>query len=346
MKKRTKIIIATLAILVIVFTAVVVFIVFAYKHEWPWTGFVGGKDGPMKLWDWLKLLFVPVAVVVVGSGFTVLQSWTARKTAREENETDRQIARERTQEQSLQTYLDRMGRLLLDRNLRGDLDSRPDFQVANLARAWTLTILVSLDGKHKRSVIEFLYRSELIFKNEPIVTLKEADLSGAVLSEATLDKADLSGANLNKAILHWTGLSEANLSNTNLIGASMSDADLTKADLTGAKLQNARLIGASLQKANLSNADLSGADLREADLTEANLHFADLRRANMSNAIITPDQIDGATQPFLEDVTLPNGSKYTGTLPESWGEDWSRYRQERLDSPWRFHAKRQRDRIV
>ena len=77
-------------------------------------------------------------------------------------------------------------------------------------------------------------------------------------------QANLSGANLSEAIL-----SEANLSRADLSGAILSGANLSRANLTGAYLSRANLSGAYLLWANLSQANLS-----EADLSGANIDYS------------------------------------------------------------------------
>ena len=68
--------------------------------------------------------------------------------------------------------------------------------------------------------------------------LRDADLSGAILSGAVLRDADLSGADLSGAILSGADLRDADLS-----GAILSDADLRDAILSGAILSGAVLRG-------------------------------------------------------------------------------------------------------
>jgi uncharacterized protein YjbI with pentapeptide repeats len=86
------------------------------------------------------------------------------------------------------------------------------------------------------------------------IDLSEADLLGALLSEANLSGADLRKANL--IVAH-----------------------LMIANLSGADLRDARLSGAPLSEADLSGADLSRADLRQANLIETNLDGATLTDA-------------------------------------------------------------------
>jgi uncharacterized protein YjbI with pentapeptide repeats len=123
---------------------------------------------------------------------------------------------------------------LLENGLR---ESSQNTEVRKLARAWTQTTLEMLDDpKRKRSLLRFLYESQLIRKDQPVVDLERARLQEVNLEDAKLENADLSGA--------W-----------------MRGADLTGADLSGANLTGADLSGADLSQANLSGADLTDAFL-------------------------------------------------------------------------------------
>lgn len=74
----------------------------------------------------------------------------------------------RAQDEALQAYLDQMSTLLLDRDLRR---LKGDSEVRTLARARTLTILARLDGGHEKSVLQFLYESNLIKKGHVVIDL-------------------------------------------------------------------------------------------------------------------------------------------------------------------------------
>lgn len=118
------------------------------------------------------------------------------------------------------------------------------------------------------------------------LNLREAKLSGAVLSgtptrrldlsNSDFHNADLRGANLSNADLSYSylfgaNLSRANLSTANLMGAHLTGADLGKADLRGAYLPRVDFIGANLSGANLREADLRGARLIDTHLDKADL---------------------------------------------------------------------------
>src|SRR5215216_2520079 len=181
---------------------------------WRWTGFANKT-----LWDWLQLLVVPAMLALVG--FLLAEA--------QEN-IQQQAEESRAQDEALQAYLEGMGNLLLDEGL---LTSQEDEEVRTLARARTLTILGRVDGARKRSVVQFLYESELIEKDQPIVSLSGADLTDA----------DLSGTDLRGADLRVADLRRAYLSRAVLFGADLSDAVLFDAELSDARLRGANLSG-------------------------------------------------------------------------------------------------------
>jgi uncharacterized protein YjbI with pentapeptide repeats len=272
-----------------------------------------GQPFDVTLWNWLKLLIVPVVLAVGGYLFT-----------RSENRATQAAAERRAQDEALQGYLDHIGQLLLDKD-RPLRQSKERDEVRTLARAQTLSVLPRLDGVRKATVVRFLYESGLIEKGRAVLDLSGADLARSEMSQANLSGANLSRANLNQASLHKANLSAANLSEANLLGArlgstvaenpgdlgrvsrsghrvlegaNLSGADLTMASLHGAdlnstKLNNADLSNAKLYRANLNRADLSGADLRGSDLSRANLLNADLSNADLSGAFLTQARLVG-----------------------------------------------------
>ena len=58
-------------------------------------------------------------------------------------------------ETALQTYIDKMSELLLEKHLR---TSQPEEEVRKIARVRTLTVLRGLDANRKGSVLQFLGR--------------------------------------------------------------------------------------------------------------------------------------------------------------------------------------------
>jgi uncharacterized protein YjbI with pentapeptide repeats len=292
----------------------------------------------------MALLIVPLALVVIGLLFTMLQdarqqqiedqrALQAQKIENQRAEAERELAEQRAQDEALQAYLDQMSQLMLERKL---LVAEPGDPVHTLAQARTSTVILRLDAEHNESVTRFLSNSGLAESSEASprllreITLLHATLGDAYLPEADLSRADLRGTNLSgafldRANLSGTGtiLSDANLSGAVLRSADLSGAFLTKADLSDAELLEADLSRASLTEANLSDAVLSGANLSGADLRGTNLSGAVLYGSDLSEAVLENADLSGAKgitneeleqqASSLEGATMPNGQKY---------EDW------------------------
>ncbi len=242
-----------------------------------WTGFTG-----QNLWDWMDLLIIPA---VLGGGalfFNQQQRARERESVEQRAEADRESAERRAQterrieldrarESALETYLDRMSALLLDRELSL---SEPGADVRQVAQARTLTVLRRLNGERKGILLRFLFESGLITRKKEVILLAEADLTGV----------DLSGA-----LLLFASLSEAHLSEARLSGAHLSGADLSVTDLSGADLRGAGLSGAELGGADLGGAGLGAANLRGANLRAAKVTKAQLKKAKSLEGAIMPD---------------------------------------------------------
>jgi uncharacterized protein YjbI with pentapeptide repeats len=282
-------------------------------------------------WDWLQLLGAPAAIA-----FGVY--WLgARQTQRE-----RELQDQRAQEEAVQAYLDQMSHLLLEKRLRA---SREGDEVRILARAQTLTVLARLDPERKSSVLQFLYETNLINKDAPVVKLGGISMLGFISGSANLKNidlsfshmanVDLSGTDLEGAHLAFAMLTGANLSETNLNNADLGNADLTEANLRSSVIGNANLEGAfltgadlrstNLWNSNLSEAHLDNADLQDAELAgswvaemigerpensigDADLTDADLTQVNLLDANITKDQLESCGS--LKGAIMPDGTTH------------------------------------
>lgn len=103
-----------------------------------------------------------------------------------------------------------------------------------------------------------------------------ADLSGAILANASFREADLSDAfmaesRLDGADFRYAVLGAAQLGGANLGVAQLRHADMRLANLEGAQLRGADLSGARLSGAKLDGADFAGATLMGCDLSQADL---------------------------------------------------------------------------
>jgi hypothetical protein len=261
-------------IVVGVLVAIAVFALLVYVFGWGWTGLIGnsintttttGKSSsqifttqyqPGKtFWDAIQLLIGPITLVLLGTWLNHTANVIAQRYTEAKDQTDRWLASDQQKEDALQTYLDKMSELLLEKGL---CESTPENEVRKIAQARTLTVLQRLDGDRKGSVIRFLCESDLITssKDNGIVRLNRADLTLANLSRATL-------------------------CNTNLSESLLIDANLLFADLRGADLKGANMHGAILIKTILTNAKLDGADLRGANVTDEQLSLAESLEGTM-----------------------------------------------------------------
>jgi hypothetical protein len=174
------------------------------------------------LWDWVNLLLVLLVLALSALWF----NWMMRKREHEgENPralTEQQIASDRLQETALEAYLDRMTKLLLDKEL---LASKPTDAVLVIARAYTLAVLRKLDGTRKGTLLRFLHDLGLLGREVTLelggADLSHADLAGAILTETNLSGLDLRQASLWRADLTRGKLSGTNLSRADLRGANM-----------------------------------------------------------------------------------------------------------------------------
>lgn len=289
------------------------------QHTKAWTHReFGGKT----VWDWLQLLIVPIMLSLITVAFTWQQSERqqriegkrAQQAQKIENlraEAERELAEQRAQHATLQAYLDQMGTLLLDRDLR---NAGENSDVRRLARARTLVVLDALGSGRQNRVLRFLEETELIQARPPdqppIISLKYASLNNFKL----FGKQLLRGTDLTQAGLSGAELSEAHLEGTDLSGAHLEEADLRDSYLNDAKLNGAYLYDTDLRGADMSGADLSDAEGRfksGARMIRTRLDGADLSGADLTNARVTEEQLREAES--LEGATMPDGQKY---------EDW------------------------
>jgi uncharacterized protein YjbI with pentapeptide repeats len=154
------------------------------------------------------------------------------------------------------------------------LHSSPIDDARVAAQADTLTTLQQLDPEHKGLLLQYLFQTKLINNDFRIITLREADLRGALLHNVDLRDTYLYGA------------------------------DLRGADLGGANLSYATLVFANISRTNMSAADLHGSDLRGADVSGSSLKSANLQDAQNTS----DDQLGKAAS--LAGTTMPDGAKH------------------------------------
>jgi uncharacterized protein YjbI with pentapeptide repeats len=296
------------------------------------------------LWDFLDLLIVPLALAIIGFGFTAQQQASQTQLENQRDARAQAVEEQRAQNAALQAYLDQMNHLMLEEGLLASEKGDPVF---TLAKARTTTAITQFSGERNQAVTRFLSESGLL--REPAL-LAKTDLPGAKLHKAVLQDANLAdtnlrGANLTDAVLVGADfstvekvgegtqtitadLTKADLSRATLLGANLSQCLLKEATLTDATLQSTDLRGANLQGADLNHAALQGADLGPAtvsgyppgllpktptNLTDADLSHAALQDANLSSAVLQNANLTNAdlTNANLRDAYLSEATGWT-----------------------------------
>ena len=249
------------------------------------------------LWAWVKLLIVPAVLAIGGYLFNSAQSRATQA-----------AADQRAQDEALQAYLDYLSERILKDDLREAVEGTG---LRRLTRARTLTVLERLGPKSKGRVMQVLAEVELIQRKLPEGSREKRPSYKAFKDEAVVSirGADLSGAYLRRANLYAVGLLNVDLSN----------ADLSSAKLIAAKLRNA-----NLSRANLSGANLSRADLSRANLNQSDLSYATLREVEgwTEDDLATAESLEGATMPdgqILKSDNNPDGPTF-----EEWLESKDR----------------------
>src|SRR5262249_42976046 len=149
----------------------IILLIWGYIFQAPWIGFYAHQDlatpqsgyHPTKtLWDWLNLLALPFAISFGAFWLNSSHSERASATASEQKH--------------LQDNLDRLSKLLPE-------NTPIPVETGNFISAQTLIVLTQINHKRKRSLIQFLYVSNLISsKRADCIPLKDADLSKVDLS--------------------------------------------------------------------------------------------------------------------------------------------------------------------
>jgi uncharacterized protein YjbI with pentapeptide repeats len=327
------------------------FIVVAYVRRWGWTGFTtSSRDeatsaGPStkKLWEWLDLFIIPLALVAIGVALNAAQSGREQhqedaRAAREQRQEDDRaalasaVAEDRARDDALLAYFRQMSELMLSEKL---LRSERGDEVRTVAQTLTGTALRRLDGRQKGFVLQFLEQAGLIDRSDrgeaTIIGLSftSADLQGTILNDrSTLFTADLRFSDLQDADFRGARLYGIDFYGSNLRGADFRGAQLSKTDmkpvlLAGADLRGADFRGAFAEDTSFVDSCLTGARFNGAVMTSANfrqthgydVNFSDssLGRANFRKAKLVDVQMHRAD---VGDTTFPNGWRPDGLALE------------------------------
>ena len=112
-----------------------------------------------------------------------------------------------------------------------------------------------------------------------VISCRDTNFEGAVLTHANLQSIDAIRANFDRANLHEASLDEAFLEDATFVGADMRDSKLLSASAARADFSGARLA-----EADFSSAYLVGAVFHGANVSFANFGYSNLRGASFDGA--------------------------------------------------------------
>jgi hypothetical protein len=311
-----------------------------YMYKWGWTGFAGKT-----LWDWMKLLIVPLILAVGGLLITQMErlnSARAQELDRERLEVDRQqtqaqlrqteqrleLDRERAEQERRLTQegqiTDRFTRAI-DQLGATDVEGRRILEIRTGA-VYALERISRESTKDYGPITEILTAYVRVYApwppyvdrtpEAPIVLAADIQAILTVLGRRAEDH--LFGQyriplDLYRTDLRGSDLERADLERVDLHQTNLHQANLHQANLHQANLQRGYLRGANLRETSLEEAELRASDMEEALLDSANLNGANLQGARLSGAEgITNEELEQQAA-SLEGATMPNGQKY---------EDW------------------------
>ena len=113
---------------------------------------MGGKP----VCDWLQLTVAPLALALIEFWLTMQQDVRYQRIENQRAASDRATEEQTAEQATLQTYLDQMGMLLLDRDLR---NANENCDVKRIARARTLIVLGSVQTSKIRPFVSVDDRS-------------------------------------------------------------------------------------------------------------------------------------------------------------------------------------------
>jgi uncharacterized protein YjbI with pentapeptide repeats len=323
--------------LLLVLAAIITLVaVGAYTYGWEWTGFLGKT-----LWDWMKLLVVPLILALGGLLITQMERLNAARSQqldRERLELDRRLAEERQITDLFTRTIDQLGATDDSGNRILEVRVAAIYALERIARDsprdhWSIMeILTSYVRQHapwqpeegpqggEDATIEKPKQDSARFRGEFALTEAPAPAPDilAIITVIRRRTRYYGRGEPEPLDLHQTNLAGVpfvtRTEKVNLRGAILTEANLRRADLSGADLWAAFLAGAYLSGTFLRSANLQWVQLREANLSGAALEEADLGKADLSGANLEGAVLRGAN---LAEVNLEGAVLRGANLAEA-----------------------------
>ena len=143
-------------------------IYFSYVKSWQETSFteevVIRSDQyetlpPKRLWDWMDLLVIPVALGLIAYFLYRSEKRRQELMALKKLRMEMSMADERSQELALTKYFEKMTELILERDLK---NADEDSDVNIVAKTLTHVLLIRLNKRRKAMVVKYLYKTGLL----------------------------------------------------------------------------------------------------------------------------------------------------------------------------------------
>lgn len=222
---------------------------------------------------WERLLLPILGILLIASilWLGIQQNQGSRALSNQQRDLALSTAADQQRETLLLNYRDKIADLMVHDNLLHAHSADASVLVAN---AYTVETLRRLDPDRKAALMRFLYQTNLMSNDRRIVSMREADVSGAHLANTDLRDTYLIGINLSGADLRGATLSDANLTFANLSNANLVNADLHACDLHNVNLAGTNLAGANLRDATGLNEDIlsKAKSLAGATMPDGSVH--------------------------------------------------------------------------
>ena len=136
----------------------------------------------------------------------------------------------------LSNYFDAMTTLLLNHDIKSGIAN-------DIANARTQYTLAELRGDLKMHVLDFLWRCELIEKEDAVISLVGADLSHLTVTNRTICGIDFTDADMSGAKLERVSFASCNLSAVNMMGSTLSQVRFDRSNIDTLCLNDSLLRG-------------------------------------------------------------------------------------------------------
>ncbi|MEO1389012.1 MAG: pentapeptide repeat-containing protein [Cyanobacteria bacterium J06634_6] len=322
-----------------------------------WTGFgaytlpSSNDYRPAKtLWDWLQLLVAPLVISFFlwslntnekrrETRDNVEREKIDKKLREQKEENDRNIEntrraieynvrRDSLNEQRLQTYIDKISELILEKGLLDGQILENKVDMKRIVQVRTISLLNGLNTERKEYLLNYLYMAGLIGNPKMLQILISKgmdDLQSRIRLAYQYPVVSLLNTDFRQVQMHGKSFQYASLMGvrfnaSRFISSVFDNACLSTSDFSGATLAGCffRETIANLaifKDSECQDSDFTKAHLEGADFTDASLDRAIFDGAHLVNSKILWQQLEQAES--WNGAIMPNGEIYNANIPLS-----------------------------